>query len=209
MATGNNLQVGGDMPRRCYPIRLDAQTARPWTRRDFKHPKLALWVSQNRGALVAASLTLCRAWFAAECPSASVPTLGRYEAWTESVGGVLANAGVQGFLGNLDQFYEESDDDRAEWGTFFEHWYLNFSDQPTAVAKVRSSIEKGHGIPTLTFNTLPAELDDAYLQKRASFHICLGRALAQKVGIRFGSFHLQRAGKDKRSRTVLWRVVKV
>jgi len=124
-------------------------------------------------------------------------------------GGVLANAGVQGFLANLDQFYEESDDDRAEWGTFFEHWYLIFSDQPTAVAKVRSSIEQGYGIPNFTFNTLPAELDDAYLQKRASFHKCLGKALAQKVDVRFGSFHLQRAGKDKRSGTVLWRVVKV
>ena len=35
-ATGNNLRVAGDMPRRSYSIRLDANAERPWERTGFK-----------------------------------------------------------------------------------------------------------------------------------------------------------------------------
>jgi hypothetical protein len=35
MATGNNMVVRGDLPRRCYWIRLNAKTARPWQRKSF------------------------------------------------------------------------------------------------------------------------------------------------------------------------------
>src|SRR5262245_56979558 len=36
-ATGNNLAVAGDLARRCYWIRLDAQTSRPWQRTGFRY----------------------------------------------------------------------------------------------------------------------------------------------------------------------------
>lgn len=49
IATGNNIQLRGDLPRRCYPIRLDARVAQPWKRTGFKHPNLVQWVNQNRG----------------------------------------------------------------------------------------------------------------------------------------------------------------
>lgn len=32
IATGNNLQLGGDMPRRCYWVRMDAKCSRPLSR---------------------------------------------------------------------------------------------------------------------------------------------------------------------------------
>jgi hypothetical protein len=38
IVTGNNIRLGGDMPRRCYQIRMDAQRAQPWERAGFKHP---------------------------------------------------------------------------------------------------------------------------------------------------------------------------
>src|SRR5205814_6276690 len=40
IATGNNIRLGGDIPRRCYPIRLDANVAQPWMRSGFRHPDL-------------------------------------------------------------------------------------------------------------------------------------------------------------------------
>ena len=52
IATGNNIQVGGDMARRCFRIRLDAKSARPWKGRTFTHPNLLEWVRENRGRLV-------------------------------------------------------------------------------------------------------------------------------------------------------------
>jgi hypothetical protein len=73
IATGNNIQLRGDLPRRCYWIRLDARESRPWQRENFKHPDLLGWVARNRGRLVRALLTLARAWFAAGKPKAPDP----------------------------------------------------------------------------------------------------------------------------------------
>src|SRR5262249_29538717 len=68
VGTGNNIALGGDLPRRCYWIRLDAQCSEPWRNRQFRHPDLPGWVRANRGRLLSASLTLARAWFVAGCP---------------------------------------------------------------------------------------------------------------------------------------------
>ena len=56
VATGNNIQVRGDLPRRCYWVRLDARVARPWLRGGFRHPSLSAWVIAHRGDLVRAQI---------------------------------------------------------------------------------------------------------------------------------------------------------
>jgi len=55
---GNNVQIGGDLARRVYVSRIDAEVSMPWLREDFQHPDLLGWVKQSRGALIAAALTL-------------------------------------------------------------------------------------------------------------------------------------------------------
>jgi hypothetical protein len=79
VVTGNNVVVGGDMPRRCYWIRMDAKSSEPWLNRTFKHPDLRGWVRSNRGGLLGAILTLARAWFVAGSPAPSTPILGSFE----------------------------------------------------------------------------------------------------------------------------------
>lgn len=98
MATGNNLRLGGDIQRRCYSIRLDAKMATPWRGRQFKHPNLREWVTENRGKLIGALLTMVRAWYCAGCPQREERGLGSFEVWSRVVGGVLDNAQVDGFL---------------------------------------------------------------------------------------------------------------
>ena len=53
IATGNNIRLAGDLPRRCYKVRLDAESARPWQRdpEQFKHPQLLRFVKENSGAV--------------------------------------------------------------------------------------------------------------------------------------------------------------
>ena len=97
MATGNNMQIGGDLPRRCYWIRMDARTAKPWTRSGFNHD-LESWVPEHRGELIAALLTLIRAWYDAGQPPAQVPiTMGSFESWVKTIGGILERCFVEGF----------------------------------------------------------------------------------------------------------------
>ena len=132
-ATGNNLRVGGDMPRRSYSIRLDANAERPWERTVFKIKGLERHVRANRGDLLSAALTVVRAWYTNEKPQASVPMLGSFDEWAETVGSVLAFAGIDGFLGNLAQTQVVQDEDTQQWIAFIEAWWEEFGTEPVVV----------------------------------------------------------------------------
>src|SRR5215471_17681997 len=117
--SGNNIALGGDIARRCYWIRLDAQTSRPWQREGFRHANLVSWVTERRGELVTALLTLSQAWYRAGQPEAVTPTLGGFEPWVRVIGGILQHAGVGGFLANLDGLYAQVDaGDSGQWTAF-------------------------------------------------------------------------------------------
>src|SRR5262249_39847120 len=141
MATGNNLRVGGDIARRCYWIHLDALTARPWQRDGFRHKDLGQYVLDHRGPLLTAALTLGEAGFAAGCPPASVAKVGGFEAWARTVGGVLAHAGVEGFLGNLDGLYAQVDEEEVAWEMFLKAWRDVYQDQPRTVAQITTDLQ--------------------------------------------------------------------
>lgn len=119
IATGNNIRLGGDIPRRSYWIRLNANMARPWTRdpRGFKR-ELPGWALEHRAEIVAALLTMARAWFLAGRPEWSGRPLGSFEKWSKVVGGILEFCGCTRFLKNLEDLYEQSDDEPAQWNEF-------------------------------------------------------------------------------------------
>ena len=117
IATGNNPQFSNEIARRMVRIRLDPHEDQPWLREGFRHPNLLAWVWQNRARLVAACLTLGRAWIAAGMPRHQ-KTIGSFEGWAEVMGGILEVAGVPGFLGNLKEMYERADAEGAVWRGF-------------------------------------------------------------------------------------------
>jgi len=125
IATGNNPEFSNEMARRLVRIRLDARVDQPWRREGFRHPDLMVWGRANRARLVAACLTLCRAWIAAGRPRGT-RTIGSYESWAQTMGGVLEVAGIEGFLGNLDEMMEASDGDGAVWRSFVSAWWDRF-----------------------------------------------------------------------------------
>lgn len=115
LCTGNNISIGGDLIRRCYWIRLDAESSTPWLKNGFKHENLKGWVLERRAELLSALMTMTRAWYAAGCPAPDVPPLGSFEEWTRIIGGILQYAGIPGFLRNLGQCREQKDDASNEW----------------------------------------------------------------------------------------------
>ena len=111
------------MARRLVRIRLDAHVERPWQRGSFRHPDLMTWVRANRARLVSACLTLCQAWIAAGRPRGS-KAIGSYENWAGTIGGILEVAGIEGFLGNLDEMMAASDAEGSAWEAFVTgRWY--------------------------------------------------------------------------------------
>jgi hypothetical protein len=92
-------------------------------------------VRATRAKLVAACLTLCRAWVAAGRPRGE-RSIGSYEAWSTTMGGILAVAGVPGFLGNLEELMEGSDTEGGAWRAFIGMWWDRFGTAEVSVSDV-------------------------------------------------------------------------
>jgi hypothetical protein len=132
VATGNNPEFSNEMARRLVRIRLDARVDQPWRRSGFRHANLKEWVIANRGRLVAACLTLCRAWVAAGMPRGGT-IVGSFEGWAAVMGGVLTVAGVPGFLANVDEMLEAADAEGAIWRAFVGRWWESHHASPIGV----------------------------------------------------------------------------
>ncbi len=205
IATGNNIQLRGDLPRRCYSIRLDARESRPWQRENFKHPDLLGWITKNRPRLVRALLTLARAWFAAGKPKApDLPQLGSFEAWTEIVGGMVAYAGIPGFLGNLSALYDKADEGNAEWEEFLHAWWETFAENPVTVAQLTKKVEIDEDLR----EALPPDLAEALDKSKGTFSRRLGNALSKRAGTRYGEDALRVAKAGEIRRAVRWKLEK-
>jgi putative DNA primase/helicase len=85
-ATGNNLEIAGDMTRRTLLCRLDPQCERPELR-EFDFEPVSQ-VAKDRARYIGAALTILRAYIVAGYPDA--PTkLGSFEDWSNHVRGAL------------------------------------------------------------------------------------------------------------------------
>jgi hypothetical protein len=136
IVTGNNPSLTTEIARRSVRIRLDARVERPWLAGDdeggrpitYRHTDLRAWTLEHRDVLVWAALTLISAWLARGGRGIDVK-LGSYEAWSNVLGGVLATAGIDSFLGNLDDFYESSDSETIALAAFFADWWEEFGNR--------------------------------------------------------------------------------
>jgi hypothetical protein len=84
-ATGNNVMMGADTPRRTCNIRLESEQERPEERTGFRYPNLLAWVANNRERLLGAALTILRAYHVAGKPDQQLPPWGSFEGWSEVV----------------------------------------------------------------------------------------------------------------------------
>ncbi|MBU4357173.1 MAG: hypothetical protein KKD99_06845 [Proteobacteria bacterium] len=205
---GNNVRLGGDMPRRCYWIRLDAKMSRPWERKCFKHKDLGAWVMENQGQLITALLTMARAWYIAGCPKPNTPKLGSFESWCDTVGGILQFAGITDFLGNQEKMYELSDVEGQEWEMFLLAWQERYGDAVVLVKELVDEIQKEGG--SVIKDTLPSDLAGALTKKGGSLSRTLGWALPKREGALFGDsgVHLVRVPKaDPQTKANGWKVL--
>lgn len=125
VATGNNVTLSRELARRTVWVRLEPEQERPELRSNFRHADLLRWVRAERGRLVAACLTLARAWVIKGRPRGSevlARMFGSYESWLDVIGGVLTVAGIDGLLENRDKLTDQGDDELRPWRFFFHLW---------------------------------------------------------------------------------------
>lgn len=190
MSLGNQVEIRGDLGRRVYRVRLEWSGESPEHRTGFRHPDLRGWARTDRARLVSACLTLLRAWFAAGSPEAAVPfSFGSFEAWQRVIGGVLAHAGVDGFLSNVSEWRSESDYERAETSAFLEWLFDHFVDREFTTAEVAARLradktsDRPHGLTDTSGEEYPKRL---------------GMAMAKMTGRVVEGFSLRKSGVGHR-----------
>ena len=220
IATGNNIQLGGDMPRRCYWIRMDAKCSKPFQRTGFKHKRLKEYVLKHRGELLAALLTLARAWFVAGRPEPRLTPVGGFEDWSVIVGGILQHAGIEGFLDNSNELYEQADIESIQWEAFLKMLDTVFYSEPFTVAQVWERMnDKTWNESTRQSQVtdraegLRAALPDFIAQamdREGFFKQRLGFAFSEHLGRRYGDsqVRIERDVHDRHEKVARWKVVR-
>jgi hypothetical protein len=210
IATGNNIQLGGDMPRRTYWIRMVPQCSRAYQRTKFKYQHLREHVLACRGKLLAALLTISKAWFGAGQPESPVKPLGSFEDWSRIVGGILHYARVEQFLGNSDQLYDQADVEGPQWEAFLQAIDRAFPDMPFTTFDIWNHLwplKEGRN------ESLQECLPDSvvpYLDKRGQLKQRLGMAFRSRIGRRYGASQIRivQHGKDSHGKVSCWKVEK-
>lgn len=197
LGTGNNPALSSEIARRTIRIRLDARTDRPWLREGFRHPDLRGWALTHRGELVWAALTIGRAWLAAGRPAGAVG-FGMFEEWSRMMGGILAVAGLPGFLGNLEAFYQASDVEGAAWRAFVAAWWDRHGETAVGVRDLWAVVAPSDGDP------IDLGLGDG---NERSQKIKLGKRLAEARDRQWGGYRVVDGGTSHRAQG--WRLAPV
>jgi hypothetical protein len=133
--TGNNVTLSPELVRRLIMIDLDARLENPEMREGFRHDDIRGWATDNRGKLVGACLTIIQNWVAQGMVHQKELNLASYENWSGAVGGVLAAAGLGGFIGNRDALKASSTDNEGDDVILLlEAWWDSFGTK-TATTK--------------------------------------------------------------------------
>jgi hypothetical protein len=200
--SGNNPALSLELARRCVRVRLEPPSERPWTRTGFRYPNLLGWVKEHRAHLVWAALVLARHWLALGRPSPSCPRPGMFEAWAEVVGGVLESAGIEGFLANVGEVYEE-----AEASPFLERarglvamWWQRFGEEAVTVAQLVEAAQEEELEPAAQEKR---EKDRQARRLGTMLHRLRGRVFALEAT----TVRVTKAGVDAHRKQGLWRLV--
>jgi hypothetical protein len=121
-ATGNNVQLKGDIGRRICHIRLESACEHPEDRKDFRYPNLLEAVGEKRLQLLQAIFTILRAYAVAGRPPQGLLPWGSYEAWSEQVRRPLVWLGLADPALTFRPLQKKADMDRADIAQLADYW---------------------------------------------------------------------------------------
>lgn len=213
--TGNNVKLGGDLPRRAVWVTIDPKVPNPHERTDFKIKDIQGWVRDNRALLLWALLTMIQGWDTAGRPARSreADTFGK---WSEVVEGILTYAEIPGGFDSKASRREEIGQDDSEWEEFLESVERVFGTSPWTCRELLRKVTVNldpllGGIVAsqgpIHLDALPTELTSKLRLGDEPLRLAksLGRWLDNRDGRWAGTITVRSAGKD-RTKTALWRV---
>lgn len=81
-------------------------------------------------------LTMVRYWYTPGKPRGSVPTLGSFQKWANTIGSILGCVGVESFLGTIADDFEQANEEDAEIENFLQALREVFEDSTFQTADV-------------------------------------------------------------------------
>lgn len=199
LVTGNNIVYSGDVSRRAVTCRMDAKVERPDLRQfNFDPRELA---REGRGVLVAAGLTIVRAYVAAGRPH-PLPKVGSFEDWNV-VREAIAWLGYGDCAATRARIFEH-DPKRNELAELLSEWYTAAGEDAITLADIRSRAESTDTV--LTYQPLLQALIE--LSGRPMFNSrSIGKRLLTMRNRIVGGLMLRKAGE--RGGSAYWQVVNV
>lgn len=205
MATGNNLQVGGDMASRTVRVHLDPDMPRPEQRDQtrFGIPHLDQWITApaNQHTVLWHLLVLVLDWTGHGAPKATGMAMRQFTPWAQALGGFLAHHSIDGFLANAADV-RDIDEDETRWRSFLACWHSLHGSEPMTAAELRRSGEP---------NRIGFEEDDSWDGQFITTHtgrlpnaLSLGRLLTGQVGRWRGDYVIRSSKNDRGDRNVFW-----
>lgn len=137
-ATGNNLRFAGDLSTRALLCRLNSTCERP-EERTFE-VNLHQWVPANRGRLVAAALTIMKAYFVAGQPVQPGSNFARFENWQQLCRFPLIWLGMADPCDTRREI-EDTDPIRNKLLSLLSAWYELFQDEAKSCSEVVATAE--------------------------------------------------------------------
>ena len=194
--TANNPRLSRELARRCVSVRIDPRVDRPWLREQtaFRYPDLLDWACTERPRLIHAALVLIQSWIAKGRPPGKT-RLGTFERWSETLGGILAAVGIDGFLGNLDALYETADAEGTMWREFIAAWWEAHQDSRVRVSELVELCASGEFMSPV--------LGDGSERSQSTR---LGKALQNARDRVFARWRVESAGRDRGSKRPVYRL---
>ena len=208
LATGNNLDIRGDLKRRIVLVRMDAKMERP-EQRKFAHDIVDI-VRERRGELITACLIIVRAYITAGYPSIEAVPFGGFESWDAWCRRPLIWLDIPDPLLASEEVRAE-DPDIALQRALFTAWDKEIGQaEVTASVITARAVEATRGVEGQSVHMNP-DLHEAILA-------ACGEKITTK---RFGywlrrhqmrvcdGYRLERAGLDDHSKIARWRLVRI
>lgn len=198
LATGNNLSVSTDIARRVLLCQVDPCCERPDSRQFSRD--LRQWVPANRERLLAAGLTILRAFILAGRPKQDIRPYGTYETWSEVVRSPLVWLGLSDPCDTRERL-QAADPVSGQLSTILQLWHDEFKT-PKTVGDVIASCQASP-LKAALLEVAASRTGDALDGRRLGGWL---RKHARRVeaGLRFEAF-----GLDSHTKTQLWASVKV
>ncbi|HZM82918.1 MAG TPA: hypothetical protein VFC19_44955 [Candidatus Limnocylindrales bacterium] len=205
MATGNNLQVGGDMASRTIRVHLDPDMPRPELRDQtaFGIPHLDQWITMPRNQMTVLwhLLILILDWTNSGAARNPNHSMRQFTPWAQAMGGFLGWHSIGGFLTNAEDV-RGIDEDETRWRSFLACWHDRHGSKPMTAADLRRDGEPDYAAGQ-QFDAWDGQFITTHTGRLPN-PLSLGRLLAGQTGRWRGNYVIRSGTHERGNRAVFW-----